>query len=40
MIMRILFEYVEEKGSTLIIVTHDHELLKGFDAVVDFKELH
>jgi len=39
-IMDMLFSYVEEKGSTLITVTHDHELLSGFDRVVDFKELY
>ena len=38
-IMNILFDYVEEKGSLLITVTHDHELLKGFKRIVDFKEL-
>jgi putative ABC transport system ATP-binding protein len=38
-IMDILFDYVKEKKSTLITVTHDHELLKGFDRIVDFKEL-
>lgn len=38
-IMRILFDYVKEKGSTLITVTHDHELLKGFDRIIDFKKL-
>lgn len=39
-IISILFEYVQKKGSTLITVTHDHELLKGFDQVVDFKRLY
>ena len=39
-IIGILFEYVQKKGSTLITVTHDHELLKGFDQVVDFKRLY
>ena len=39
-IMDLLFGYVEEKGSTLITVTHDHELLSGFDRVVDFKEIY
>lgn len=39
-IMRILFDYVNDRGSTLITVTHDHELLKGFDRVVDFKDLY
>lgn len=39
-IMRVLFDYVEEKGSSLITVTHDHELLRGFDRVVDFQEIY
>jgi putative ABC transport system ATP-binding protein len=39
-IMKLLFDYVEQKGSTLITVTHDHELLSGFDRVVDFKDLY
>ncbi len=39
-IMSILFDYVQDRGSSLITVTHDHELLKGFDRVVDFKELY
>ncbi len=36
-IIDILFEYVENYGSTLITVTHDHDLLKGFDRVIDFQ---
>lgn len=39
-IMNLLFDYVTDKGSSLITVTHDHELLKGFDRIVDFKELY
>lgn len=39
-IMEMLFSYVDKKDSTLITVTHDHELLSGFDRVVDFKELY
>lgn len=39
-IMSILFDYVQDRGSSLITVTHDHELLKGFDRIVDFKELY
>ncbi len=39
-IMRILFDYVAEQGTCLITVTHDHELLKDFDRVVDFKDLY
>ena len=38
-IMQMLFDYVKAKEATLITVTHDHELLRGFDRVVDFKEL-
>lgn len=39
-IMRILFDYVSKKDATLVAVTHDHELLDGFDHVVDFKEIY
>ncbi len=39
-IMSILFDYVQDRGSSLITVTHDHELLKGFDRIVDFKEIY
>ena len=38
-IIDILFEYVENYGSTLITVTHDHELLKGFDKSIEGKEI-
>lgn len=38
-IKNILFDYVEKHNSTLITVTHDHEMLNGFDRVIDFKEL-
>jgi putative ABC transport system ATP-binding protein len=40
MIMKLLFDYVKEKGSTLVTVTHDHELLQDFDEIVDFKTLY
>lgn len=36
-ILELLFEAVDENGATLLAVTHDHELLKKFDHVVDFK---
>jgi putative ABC transport system ATP-binding protein len=36
-IKNILFKAVEKFGTTLITVTHDHEMLSGFDKVVDFK---
>ena len=35
-IMNILFDYVKMFGSTLIAVTHDHEMLKGFINTIDF----
>jgi len=39
-IMEILFDYVKKYNSTLITVTHDHDLLKGFDKVIDFQSLN
>lgn len=36
-IKNILFDAVEKHGATLITVTHDHEMLDGFDNVIDFK---
>lgn len=39
-IMDILFDYVEENKATLVTVTHDYELLKGFDKIIDFKKLN
>ncbi len=38
LILDLLFRAVEEHGATLLAVTHDHELLKRFDKVVDFRE--
>ena len=38
-IMHILFDYVNRHGSTLVMVTHDHEMLSDFDKVIDFKTL-
>ena len=29
---------LDELGATLVAVTHDHELLKRFDRVIDFQE--
>ncbi len=37
LILDLLFRAVEEHAATLLAVTHDHELLKRFDRVVDFK---
>ena len=36
-ILDLLFRAVKEHGTTLLAVTHDHELLKRFDRVVDFR---
>ena len=33
----ILFKAVERFDATLITVTHDHEMLDGFDKIIDFK---
>ena len=38
-VLDILFDYAEASGTTLLIVTHDHDLLERFERVVDFKEL-
>jgi len=38
-IKNILFDAVDKHNATLITVTHDHEMLEGFDAVIDFKNL-
>ena len=34
----LLARYVDERGATLVTVTHDHELLSRFDRVLDFKQ--
>ena len=36
-ILDLLFQAVDEQDTTLLAVTHDHELLKRFDRVVDFR---
>jgi ABC-type lipoprotein export system ATPase subunit len=36
-ILDLLFQSVENHDATLLAVTHDHELLKRFDRIVDFK---
>jgi putative ABC transport system ATP-binding protein len=39
-VLDILFDYVERNRTTLLTVTHDHELLPRFDETVDFKRFH
>lgn len=36
-IMDILFDSVDKFKATLITVTHDHDMLRGFDRIIDFK---
>lgn len=38
-ILDLLFRYCKDEGTTLITVTHDHELLPDFNEVIDFSEL-
>jgi len=38
-VLDILFDYAESSGTTLLTVTHDHDLLERFERVVDFKDL-
>ena len=38
-VLDILFNFIEEHGTTLVAVTHDHELLPRFGRVIDFREL-
>lgn len=39
LILDILFEQATQNGQTLIVVTHDHGILTGFDRTVDFTRL-
>ncbi len=39
-VLDILFDYVRRNETTLLTVTHDHELLPRFDETVDFRRFH
>jgi len=39
-VLDILVEYAESKGSTLVTVTHDHDLLSRFERIIDFKQFY
>ncbi len=39
-VLEILFNYVRRSNTTLLTVTHDHELLSRFDETVDVKQFH
>jgi putative ABC transport system ATP-binding protein len=37
-VLDILFDYARASGATMLTVTHDHDLLRRFERVVDFKQ--
>ena len=39
-VLDLLFERVRDDGTTLLTVTHDHDLLDRFDRVLDMKDFH
>lgn len=39
-VLDILFNYAAASRTTLLAVTHDHELLGRFEKVIDFKQFH
>jgi len=39
-VLDILFDYVEKNDTTLVTVTHDHQLLERFGRVVEFTDFH
>ena len=39
-IMEVLFAQAGRTSATLVVVTHDHSLLDGFDRVIDFAQFH
>jgi putative ABC transport system ATP-binding protein len=39
-VLKLLLAEVERHAATLIMVTHDHDLLAPFDRVLDMRELH
>jgi len=39
-VLDILFDYITAHGTTLVTVTHDHDLLDRFQRVIEFSEFH
>ena len=39
-VLDLLLEQVSNRGATLVMVTHDHNLLDPFDRVLDMREFH
>jgi putative ABC transport system ATP-binding protein len=38
LILDLIFEQAEQKGQTLVVVTHDMGILSGFDRTIDFEQ--
>ncbi|MBK3517804.1 ABC transporter ATP-binding protein [Carboxylicivirga marina] len=38
-IMNLLFAYARKNNATLVTVTHDYDMLKDFDSIIDFNDL-
>jgi putative ABC transport system ATP-binding protein len=39
-VLQLLLKQVADRGATLVMVTHDHDLLAPFDRVIDMREFH
>jgi putative ABC transport system ATP-binding protein len=39
-VLDILLDQASKRNATLVVVTHDHELLGRFDQVIDFRDFH
>lgn len=39
-VLDILFDHARVNNTTMVVVTHDHELLKRFDRVIDFSQFY
>jgi len=39
-VLDIIFDYVKKNGTTLVTVTHDHDILERFERVIDFRKFH
>jgi ABC-type lipoprotein export system ATPase subunit len=39
-VLDILFDYVHRNETTMLTVTHDHEMLTRFDRTVDVRDFH
>lgn len=39
-VLDVLLDQATKRGATLVVVTHDHELLDRFDRVIDFRDFH